>query len=94
MSSSDLKRALKSARECLAAKEYRDALQHCKAALKEDRSCYEAYLFVGKAAFHLNEASQAELAYQKASEINPSAPHAWQVIGDNMPVIRGALCRV
>lgn len=39
-----VKRALKAAREALAAKEYKEALQHCKAALKEDRSCYEAYV--------------------------------------------------
>ncbi len=41
---SGVKRSVKAAREALAAKEYKDALQHCKAALKEDRSCYEAYV--------------------------------------------------
>ena len=41
---SSTKKFLKAARECLAKKEYRDALQHCKAAIKEDKNCYEAFL--------------------------------------------------
>jgi hypothetical protein len=43
---SSLRKALKSAREAIVAKEYREALQHCKQALKEDPSCYEAYVYV------------------------------------------------
>jgi superkiller protein 3 len=42
--SSGVKKALRSAREALTQKEYREALQHCKAALSEDKKCYEAYL--------------------------------------------------
>lgn len=41
---SSVKRLLRSARECLGRKEYREALQHCKEALAEDKSCYEAYV--------------------------------------------------
>jgi hypothetical protein len=42
--SSSVKRLLRSARECLGRKEYREALQHCKEALTEDKSCYEAFM--------------------------------------------------
>ncbi len=39
-----LKASLKAARDAIAAGEYREALQHCKAALKIDKTSYEAYL--------------------------------------------------
>lgn len=42
--SSGVKKALKAARECLAKKEYKEALQHCKEALAEDRNSYDAYV--------------------------------------------------
>lgn len=38
------RKALKAARDCLAAKDYEEAIQHCKAALKEDSKCYEAFV--------------------------------------------------
>jgi hypothetical protein len=41
---SDLKKALKAARESLAANDYAAVLQHCKAALVVDKACYEAYV--------------------------------------------------
>lgn len=41
---SSTKKLLKAAKECLVKKEYREALQHCKAAIKEDRGCFEAFL--------------------------------------------------
>lgn len=42
--SSSVKASLKAARDCLGRKEYKEALVHCKEALAEDRSCYEAYV--------------------------------------------------
>lgn len=77
--SSGIRASLKAAREALGAKDYKGALLHCKAALKEDKNCYEAYLYIGKAAFLLGEPAQADLAYQKAAEIKPDAAPAWQV---------------
>lgn len=44
MSSNGVKRALRAAREALAAKNYDAAIAECKAALREDASCFEAYL--------------------------------------------------
>jgi len=44
MSSGALKKALRSAREALGRGEHREALAHCKAALAEDKACYDAYV--------------------------------------------------
>lgn len=41
---SEKKKHLKQARECLAEKNYNEVIQNCKVVLKEDRSCYEAYV--------------------------------------------------
>ncbi len=41
---SGLKASLRQAKECLAKGEHKEALQHCKAALKADKSSYEAYV--------------------------------------------------
>eukprot|EP00198_Chlamydomonas_reinhardtii_P011198 XP_001700535.1 predicted protein [Chlamydomonas reinhardtii] len=79
---SSVKRLLRSARECLGRKEYREALQHCKEALAEDKSCYEAYVFVGKAAFSLGEAPQAQAAYRRAADLDPANPLAWQGLAE------------
>ncbi|KAG2492147.1 hypothetical protein HYH03_009638 [Edaphochlamys debaryana] len=82
MSSASVKKLLRSARECLGRREYREALQHCKEALAEDKSCYEAYIFVGKAAFHLGEHAQAEAAYRRASDLDPRNALAWQGLAE------------
>lgn len=42
--SAGVKRALRSAVQCLQRKEYREALTHCQEALDEDPQCYEAWL--------------------------------------------------
>ena len=44
VSMSSIKKSLKAARESLAAKNYEEVVQHCKAALKEDSKCYEAFV--------------------------------------------------
>ncbi|EFJ47709.1 hypothetical protein VOLCADRAFT_91745 [Volvox carteri f. nagariensis] len=79
---SAMKRLLRNARECLGRREYRDALQHCKEALAEDKSCYEAYIYVGKAAFHLQEHAQAEAAYRRAADLDSRNPLAWQGLAE------------
>jgi hypothetical protein len=38
------RKSLKAARDALAAKQYEEVIQHCKAALKEDNKCYEAFV--------------------------------------------------
>jgi hypothetical protein len=44
MASATKKANLKAARDCLAKKEFREALQLCKAVIKEDRNSFEAFL--------------------------------------------------
>lgn len=74
--------ALESARQSLESGQPKEALQHCKAALKaakaESKSPYNAFLLIGEAALRINEPGQAELAYRKALEVQPDSVPAWQ----------------
>lgn len=46
MDPSERKRLLKAAREAIGQKSYQDCLASCKEILKQDKSCYEAYMWV------------------------------------------------
>ncbi|GBF94747.1 hypothetical protein Rsub_07630 [Raphidocelis subcapitata] len=76
------KRALRAAREHLAAQQYREAIAECKAALQQDAACFDAYVYIGKAAFLLGDHEQSEAAYQRALKVNDAAPPAWQGLAE------------
>ncbi|XP_073447000.1 superkiller complex protein 3 isoform X3 [Dendrobates tinctorius] len=78
MSSKEVKAALKSARESIRSKDYKEALKHCKAALKLEKNNYNAWVFIGLAASELEQPDQAQAAYKKAAEIEPEQLLAWQ----------------
>ncbi|XP_064475190.1 tetratricopeptide repeat protein 37-like [Ornithodoros turicata] len=78
MDSKELKKALKDARDALRDKDYKAALKHCKAALKADKNCYTAWVFVGAAAQEIDELEQAVAAFRKAIDIQPDQLLAWQ----------------
>ncbi|XP_069819036.1 superkiller complex protein 3 [Dendropsophus ebraccatus] len=78
MSSKEVKAALKSARDAIRNKEYKEALKHCKAVLKIEKNNYNAWVFIGLAASELEQPEQAQAAYKKASEIEPEQLLAWQ----------------
>lgn len=73
-----MKSALKNARECIKNKDYKEALRHCKGVLAQDKSNYNALVFVGVAADGLEQADQAVKAYRRATEVDPEQPLAWQ----------------
>jgi superkiller protein 3 len=75
-----LRQELKSAREALDKKEWKEALQHCKAALKLDGKNYNVFVFIGLAAAELGQEKQSEEAYRRATALQPSTILAWQVI--------------
>uniref|UniRef100_A0A4W3JSC2 SKI3 subunit of superkiller complex n=1 Tax=Callorhinchus milii TaxID=7868 RepID=A0A4W3JSC2_CALMI len=79
MSSKEVKIVLKSAREAIRNKEYKEALKHCKAVLKQDKNNYNAWVFIGVAAAELEQLDQAKTAYKKAAELEPDQLLAWQV---------------
>ncbi|KAG8598336.1 hypothetical protein GDO81_002569 [Engystomops pustulosus] len=79
MSSKEVKAALKSARDAIRNKEYKEALKHCKAVLKLEKNNYNAWVFIGVAASELEQPDQAQAAYKKATEIEPEQILAWQV---------------
>ncbi|XP_030323083.1 tetratricopeptide repeat protein 37 [Calypte anna] len=78
MSNKEVKAALKSAREAIRNKEYKEALKHCKAVLKQEKSNYNAWVFIGLAAAELEQPDQAKAAYKKATELDPNQLLAWQ----------------
>uniref|UniRef100_A0A4W3JP45 SKI3 subunit of superkiller complex n=1 Tax=Callorhinchus milii TaxID=7868 RepID=A0A4W3JP45_CALMI len=78
MSSKEVKIVLKSAREAIRNKEYKEALKHCKAVLKQDKNNYNAWVFIGVAAAELEQLDQAKTAYKKAAELEPDQLLAWQ----------------
>ncbi|KFU86741.1 Tetratricopeptide repeat protein 37, partial [Chaetura pelagica] len=78
MSSKEVKAALKSAREAIRNKEYKEALKHCKVVLKQEKNNYNAWVFIGLAAAELEQPDQARAAYRKAAEIEPNQLLAWQ----------------
>ncbi|XP_034296590.1 superkiller complex protein 3 isoform X2 [Pantherophis guttatus] len=80
MSSKEVKAALKSARDAIRNKEYKEALKHCKAVLKQEKNNYNAWVFIGLAAAELEQPEQAQGAYKKAAELDPGQLLAWQVV--------------
>lgn len=81
MSAKEVKAALKSARDAIRNKEYKDALKHCKAVLKVEKTNYNAWVFIGVAATELEQPDQAQAAYKKATELEPDQLLAWQGLG-------------
>ncbi|KAM9858154.1 superkiller complex protein 3 [Aulostomus maculatus] len=78
MASKEVKAALKSAREAIKNKEFKEALKHCKAVLKLEKNNYNAWVFIGLAASELEQPDQAQTAYKKAVELEPGQLLAWQ----------------
>ncbi|XP_033116341.1 tetratricopeptide repeat protein 37-like isoform X2 [Anneissia japonica] len=81
-SNKEVKAWLKSAREAIKNKEYKDALRHCKAVLKLEKTNYNAFVFIGKAATEMDQLDQARMAYKKATENDPNQLLAWQGLCD------------
>ncbi|CAH3018534.1 unnamed protein product [Porites evermanni] len=95
----EMKTSLKNARECIKNKEYKEALKHCKAVLKLDKTNYTALVFIGKCASELDQADQALVAYRKAIESDESQVLAWQGLAalcekENNPLLKGELPQV
>ncbi|XP_053858484.1 SKI3 subunit of superkiller complex protein isoform X3 [Vidua macroura] len=78
MSNKEVKATLKSARDAIRNKQYKEALKHCKAVLKQEKNNYNAWVFIGLAAAELEQPDQAKGAYKKAIELEPNQLLAWQ----------------
>uniref|UniRef100_A0A8B9I254 SKI3 subunit of superkiller complex n=1 Tax=Anser brachyrhynchus TaxID=132585 RepID=A0A8B9I254_9AVES len=99
MSNKEVKAALKSAREAIRNKEYKEALKHCKAVLKQEKNNYNAWVFIGLAAAELEQPDQAKGAYKKAIELEPNQLLAWQGLANlyeksNQTDVKGDLADV
>ncbi|XP_018776123.1 SKI3 subunit of superkiller complex protein [Serinus canaria] len=99
MSNKEVKAALKSAREAIRNKQYKEALKHCKAVLKQEKNNYNAWVFIGLAAAELEQPDQAKGAYKKAIELEPNQLLAWQGLANlyekpNQTDVKGDLADV
>ncbi|NWR38286.1 TTC37 protein, partial [Tachuris rubrigastra] len=99
MSNKEVKAALKSARDAIRNKEYKEALKHCKAVLKQEKNNYNAWVFIGLAAAELEQPDQAKGAYKKAIELEPNQLLAWQGLANlyekpNQTGVKGDLADV
>ncbi|NXK98466.1 TTC37 protein, partial [Formicarius rufipectus] len=99
MSNKEVKAALKSARDAIRNKEYKEALKYCKAVLKQEKNNYNAWVFIGLAAAELQQPDQARGAYKKAIELEPKQLLAWQGLANlyekpNQTDVKGDLADV
>ncbi|XP_074789347.1 superkiller complex protein 3 [Athene noctua] len=99
MSNKEVKTALKSARDAIRNKEYKEALKHCKAVLKQEKNNYNAWVFIGLSAAELEQPDQSKGAYKKAIEIEPNQLLAWQGLANlyeksNQTDVKGDLADV
>ncbi|XP_057688617.1 tetratricopeptide repeat protein 37 isoform X2 [Corythoichthys intestinalis] len=78
----EVKAALKSAREAIKSKDFKEALKQCKNVLKLEKNNYNAWVFIGLAASELEQPDQAQTAYRKAVELEPEQLLAWQGLGN------------
>ncbi|XP_054254342.1 SKI3 subunit of superkiller complex protein isoform X3 [Indicator indicator] len=99
MSNKEVKAALKSAREAIRNKDYKEALKHCKAVLKQEKNNYNAWVFIGLSAAELEQPDQAKGAYKKAIEYEPNQLLAWQGLANlyeksNQADVKGDMAEV
>lgn len=77
--SDDIKVLLKEARETFKQNEYLETMKKCKKILKKDKNNYMALILLARAMQEIEEfKSQVALVLQKAVEIQPNNPLAWQ----------------
>lgn len=77
--SDDVKVLLKEARESFKQNEYLETMKKCKKILKKDKNNYTALVLLARAMQEIEEfKSQVALVLQKAVEVQPNNPLAWQ----------------
>ncbi|EZA59238.1 Tetratricopeptide repeat protein [Ooceraea biroi] len=77
--SDEIKALLKEARESFKRNEHLEAMKKCKKVLKKDKNNYTALVLLARAMQEVEEfKSQVVLVLQKATEIQPNNPLAWQ----------------
>jgi|SRR5579871_628452 superkiller protein 3 len=78
MSAAQIKSDLKAARESIAQKDYRKALELTRRVLSFEPGNYNAQVFAGVSLLNLSIYGESEKAYREAAQISPSNPLAWQ----------------
>lgn len=77
--SDDTKILLKEARDAFKQAEYLEVMKKCKKVLKKDKSNYGAMVLLARSMQEVEEfKSQVSLVLEKAAEVQPTNPLAWQ----------------
>ncbi|SCV05111.1 LANO_0H00276g1_1 [Lachancea nothofagi CBS 11611] len=74
----DLKQYLKEAKNYLASEDYEDSIESCKQALKLDKNCYFAHVFLGKALSCVDKLTESKNHYQLAIGLEPDNLLGWK----------------
>ena len=75
----DIRAILKSAKDQLKNKNYKEVLRLCKSIIDKDKENYFAWVFTGAAAQEQGSKEQALAAFQRAIQSSPNQAPAWQV---------------
>jgi superkiller protein 3 len=78
MSSAQLKANLKTARECIAKKDFAKALDLSLKVLSFEPANYNAHVFAGISQLNLSGFAESEKSYRQAIDIIPAGALAWQ----------------
>ncbi|GAB1861709.1 Tetratricopeptide repeat protein 37 [Camponotus japonicus] len=103
--SDDIKVLLKEARESFKQNEYLETMKKCKKILKKDKNNYMALILLARAMQEIEEFKlQVVLVLQKAVEVQPNNPLAWQGLvayyekvpqdNDNWRKLASAYCKL
>jgi tetratricopeptide (TPR) repeat protein len=76
--STEVKNYLKNAKELIKNKEFSESLKVCKFIIDKEKDNYLAWVFTGLAACELGSKEQSLAAFQRAIQISPEQPTAWQ----------------
>ncbi|SCU97572.1 LAME_0F20120g1_1 [Lachancea meyersii CBS 8951] len=74
----ELKQHLKDAKNYLASEDYEYCVESCQEALKIDKNCYFAHVFLGKALSCTNDLSNSKKHYLEAIDVDPENLLAWK----------------
>ncbi|SPO40180.1 related to SKI3 - protein involved in exosome mediated 3` to 5` mRNA degradation [Pseudozyma flocculosa] len=78
MSTAYTKQKLKQSRDAIAQKDWQAALQAANHVLEHEPNNYNANVFLGLASLNLEQYTQSETAYNRATSDHPDQPLAWQ----------------
>lgn len=84
MAPTSVKQLQKQARTALSEKDHDGVMSICRDILKQDKSNYHAYVFIGVAASATGNSERAIQSYQRAIELRPNVPLAYKGLTETL----------